>query len=370
MWKILFKALIFVKNAYKIQNILFPVSKTIKENSIMKIKKFLYIMSLALIISLSSCNKNEANNSSLTSDNSTEASKVIISGEDDISVIDSSSEDNNNSKTWISENDSNSGTSDNNDNSNVSEPDNSSVSAPDDNSNISESDNSTASTPDDNSSFSEPDKNSASVPDDNSNVSEPDNSSVSTPDDSSSFSEPDNNSASVPDDSSVISEPDSSINIPSINDNSSLSDILKAILSNDNVNSFNGIMKNFVKDYLSGQDTLFIREFSSGSTRLFDLSISDISVIDSAICVEPYEGPIEYCCYLIKLIDGADKQSVKAEVLSSMNKSYWGCITAEKAIVIDSGNVILALMASEAETDAYVKAFKEVMVTTGTVLSK
>ncbi len=278
----------------------------------MKVKKFLCIMSLALIISLSSCNKNEVNNSSLTSDTSTETSKVITSEEDDVSVIYSSSEDNNNSQTWISENDSNSDSPDNNDNSVISEPDNSS--------NVSNSDNTSAD--------------------------------------------------SDPDDSSDITEPDSSIDIPSINDNSSLSDILKAILSNDNVNSFNGIMKNFVKDYLSGQDTLCIREFSSGSTRLFDLSISDISVIDSAICVEPYEGPIEYCCYLIKLIDGADKQSVKAEVSSSMNKSYWGCITAEKAIVIDSGNIILALMASEAETDAYIKAFKEVMGTTGTVLSK
>lgn len=320
----------------------------------MKVKKFLCIMSLALIISLYSCNKNETNNSSLTSDTSTETSKVIISEEDDVSVIDSSFEDNNNSQTWISENDSNSDSPDNNDNSVISEQDNISVSTPDDNSNVSESNNSSASTSDD-----------------NSNVSQTDNSSLSTPDDNSNISDNDNTSSDfIPDDSSVISEPDSSINIPSINDNSSLSDILKVILSNDNVNSFNGIMKNFVKDYLSGQDTLFIREFSSGSTRLFDLSISDISVIDSAICVEPYEGPIEYCCYLIKLIDGADKQSIKAEVLSSMNKSYWGCITAEKAIVIDSGNIILALMASEAETDAYIKAFKEVMVTTGTVLSK
>lgn len=320
----------------------------------MKVKKFLCIMSLALIISLSSCNKNEVNNSSLTSDTSTETSKVILSEEDDVSVIDSSSEDNNNSQTWISENDSNSDSLDNNDNSVISEQDNSSVSSPDDNS-----------------SFSEPDISSASMPDDNSNILEPDNSTISSPDDNSNISDNDNTSSDfIPDDSSATTDPDSSIDMPSITDNSSLSDILKAILSNDNVNSFNGLMKNFVKDYLSGQDTLFIREFSSSSTRLFDLSISETSIINSAICVEPYEDPIEYCCYLIKLNEGTDKDKIKSEIFSSLNKNRWGCTTAEKAIVIDSGNVILALMASEAETYAYVEAFKEVMGTTGTVLSK
>lgn len=198
-----------------------------------------------------------------------------------------------------------------------------------------------------------------------------DSSIVSVSDDSSVVPEPDDSSnVTEPDDSSDITEPDSSIDTPSINDSSSLSDILRAILSNDNVSSLNGIMKNFVKNYLSGQDTLFIREFSSSSTRLFDLSISETSIINSAICVEPYEGPIEYCCYLIKLNEGTDKDKIKSEIFSSLDKNRWGCITAEKAIVIDSGNVILALMASEAETYAYVEAFKEVMGTTGTVLSK
>ena len=212
----------------------------------------------------------------------------------------------------------------------------------------------------------------ASEPDDSSIVSETDNSSVvPEPDDSSVVSEPDDSSVvSEPNDSSAPSEPDTSIDIPPITANSSPADIFSAVSSNNNVLSLNTIMTSIIKNYLNGQDVLYIRSFSSGDSKLFDLEVTDTSVIDSAICVEPYEGPIEYCCYLIKLKDGADKDSIKAEFLSSMDKNRWGCITAEKAIVIDSGNILLAIMASEAETDAYAKAFESVMGSAGTVLYK
>lgn len=198
-----------------------------------------------------------------------------------------------------------------------------------------------------------------------------DSSDDSNPDDSSVASKPDDSSAaSTPDDSSVSSEPNSKIDIPPISADSSLVDVFNAVSNNDILNS-NTVMAQILKYYFEGQeDMLYFRNFSSGASKLFDLALDDLSAIDSAICVEPCEGPIEYCCYLIKLKDGANAEGVKAKVLSAMDKSRWQCVTAEKAVVIDSGSFVLALMASEAETDAYIKAFKEVMGSAGTVLSK
>lgn len=181
-------------------------------------------------------------------------------------------------------------------------------------------------------------------------------------------------SDSVKDDSSATStssEDDigSQSSQPEI-DSRSLVDVFNAVSNNDILNS-DTVMAQILKFYFEGQeDILYFRNFSSGNSKLFDLALDDLSAIDSAICVEPLEGPIEYCCYLIKLKDGANAEDVKAKVLSAMDKSRWECVTAEKAVVIDSGSFVLALMASEAETDAYIKAFKEVMGSAGTVLSK
>lgn len=180
----------------------------------------------------------------------------------------------------------------------------------------------------------------------------------------------DSSAASKPDDSSVFSEPNSTIDIPPISANSSLVDVFNAVSNNDILNS-DTVMAKILKYYFDGrEDILYFRNFSSGASKLFDLALDNLSAIDSAICVEPCEGPIEYCCYLIKLKDGANAEDVKAKVLSAMDKNRWGCVTAEKAVVIDSGSIVLALMASETETDAYIKAFKEVMGSAGTVLSK
>lgn len=181
-------------------------------------------------------------------------------------------------------------------------------------------------------------------------------------------------SDSVKDDSSATStssEDDigSQSSQPEI-DSRSLVDVFNAVSNNDILNS-DTVMAQILKYYFDGQeDILYFRNFTSGASKLFDLALDDLSAIDSAICVEPCEGPIEYCCYLIKLKDGANADDIKAKVLSAMDKSRWECVTAEKAVVIDSGSFVLALMASEAETDAYIKAFKEVMGSAGTVLSK
>ncbi len=285
-------------------------------------KTLCLVTTFVIIIAFASCSGNGANNNAsqdITSKN--EISKTHSSTEDDFSVMDTRSEDDYTSQLTQSEID-----------------DSYDTSEPDDNSIVSESDNSSV----------------VPEPDDSSVVSEPDDSSV----------------VSEPNDSSAPSEPDTSIDTPPITVNSSPADIFSAVSSNNNILSLNTIMTSIIKNYLNGQDVLYIRSFSSGDSKLFDLAVTDTSVIDGAICVEPYEGPIEYCCYLIKLKNGVDKDSIKAEVLSSMDKNRWGCITAEKAIVIDSGNILLAIMASKAETDAYAKAFESVMGSAGTVLSK
>lgn len=198
-----------------------------------------------------------------------------------------------------------------------------------------------------------------------------DSSDGSNPDDSSVAPKPDDSSvAPPPDDSSVSSEPNSAIVIPPISADSSLVDVFNAVSNNDILNS-DTIMAKVLKYYFDGkEDMLYFRNFSSGDSKLFDIALDDLSAIDSAICVEPFVGPVEYCCYLMKLKDGANAEDIKAKVLSAMDKSRWECVTAEKAVVIDSGSIILALMASETETDAYIKAFKEVMESAGTVLSK
>lgn len=110
-------------------------------------------------------------------------------------------------------------------------------------------------------------------------------------------------------------------------------------------------------------------EVSSGfvglETEEFNTYVEDSIVYESMMGVFP-----ESIC-IIKINDTSKVAELKQKVFDTANTRKWICVSAEKAVVVESGNYIMLAMGTETICDDLVTAFGEEMGgNLGEVLSK
>ena len=67
---------------------------------------------------------------------------------------------------------------------------------------------------------------------------------------------------------------------------------------------------------------------------------------------------IAHSAVLVRVPDGTDVETVRADIEANANPAKWVCVNAEKTTVIANGNVILLVMSSTATTDAIAANFQ------------
>lgn len=92
----------------------------------------------------------------------------------------------------------------------------------------------------------------------------------------------------------------------------------------------------------------------------YNLGVASADSIERAVISEPMIGSIPYSLALVKTKEGADVDALKNEILNGVNYRKWLCVAAEKIAVVNCGNVILMVMATEEIVDGIVTAFSTV----------
>lgn len=93
--------------------------------------------------------------------------------------------------------------------------------------------------------------------------------------------------------------------------------------------------------------------------------------VEESIVYESMISPANQSICLIKVNDSSKVAELKKAIFDNSNLRKWVCMSAERGVVIDSGNYILLAMAENAKCDNIVKAFSEEFGgNVGEVLSK
>lgn len=92
----------------------------------------------------------------------------------------------------------------------------------------------------------------------------------------------------------------------------------------------------------------------------YNLGVASADAIERAVISEPMIGSIPYSLALVKAKEGADIEALKNEILEGVNYRKWLCVAAEKIAVVNCGDVILMIMATEEIVDGIVSAFSTV----------
>ncbi len=92
----------------------------------------------------------------------------------------------------------------------------------------------------------------------------------------------------------------------------------------------------------------------------YNLGVASADAIERAVISEPMIGSIPYSLALVKAKEGADIDALKNEILNGVNYRKWLCVAAEKIAVVNCGDVILMIMATEEIVDGIVSAFSTV----------
>lgn len=90
------------------------------------------------------------------------------------------------------------------------------------------------------------------------------------------------------------------------------------------------------------------------------LGLDSADGITEAVFSEPMIGSIAYSVCLVKTEDGADVETIKKSISDNVDARKWICVTAEKVIVNNCGDVIILVMADAATADTVYGAFEEV----------
>lgn len=92
----------------------------------------------------------------------------------------------------------------------------------------------------------------------------------------------------------------------------------------------------------------------------YNLGVASADSIERAVISEPMIGSIPYSLALVKAKEGADIEALKTEILNGVNYRKWLCVAAEKIAVVNCGDVIMMIMASEEIVDGILAAFSTV----------
>jgi len=93
--------------------------------------------------------------------------------------------------------------------------------------------------------------------------------------------------------------------------------------------------------------------------------------VEESIVYESMISPANQSICLIKVNDSSKVAELKKAIFDNSNLRKWVCMSAERGVVIDSGNYILLAMAENAKCDNIIKAFSEEFGgNVGEVLSK
>lgn len=92
----------------------------------------------------------------------------------------------------------------------------------------------------------------------------------------------------------------------------------------------------------------------------YNLGVTSADAIERAVISEPMIGSIAYSLALVKAKEGADIDALKNEILNGVNYRKWLCVAAEKIAVVNCGNVIMMIMASEEIVDGILTSFSTI----------
>ena len=101
-------------------------------------------------------------------------------------------------------------------------------------------------------------------------------------------------------------------------------------------------------------------DFADVEAAKYYIGVDPTDKVDSAVFTEPMIGSIPFSMVLIDAKDGVDIESLKNEVLESINLRKWVCVSAEKVIVSNCGDKILMIMSTEVIADDVYAAFNTV----------
>ena len=83
------------------------------------------------------------------------------------------------------------------------------------------------------------------------------------------------------------------------------------------------------------------------------------SYVADSVVYESMISPANQSFCIIKVNDETKVAELKQKVFDNCNPNKWICMSAERAIVMDSGSYIMLCMAGTAECDAVKTAFSE-----------
>ena len=79
---------------------------------------------------------------------------------------------------------------------------------------------------------------------------------------------------------------------------------------------------------------------------------------DSAVVSEPLIGSVAHSVALIRVSEGTDIEAFKKAIEENIDPRKWICVTAEKVIVDNIGDLIILIMANEADAKTLHDNFK------------
>lgn len=84
-----------------------------------------------------------------------------------------------------------------------------------------------------------------------------------------------------------------------------------------------------------------------------------IPAVDGAegVMSEPMMSSVAWSVCLLRVAEGTDVETVRADIEKNMNPAKWLCVEAEKSSVVANGNTILLVMTSDDAHDIIVKNF-------------
>jgi len=92
--------------------------------------------------------------------------------------------------------------------------------------------------------------------------------------------------------------------------------------------------------------------------------------VSESVVYESMISPSTQSICIVKINDSSKVIELKQKVFDNANPRKWVCTSAEKVVVVESGNYILLAMAAVDKCDSIVTAFTEEFGSAGEVLSK
>ncbi len=87
------------------------------------------------------------------------------------------------------------------------------------------------------------------------------------------------------------------------------------------------------------------------------LGLESAQGVKEAVCAEPMMSSIAFSAVLIQLEDGTDVEQFKKDIVEKVNEAKWICVSANKIMANNSGNLVLFVMSDSMLADSVMAAF-------------